>query len=111
MPRIGPVESLPKIRFFSRDTAGTEIKSGHVFNGSLLTVGTVIYAQGESPSDAEKDITLQLALTPCSNPVNPPATATMTAVEVTLDICKSRTSPTKEPEPLPQADVSRHGHL
>jgi hypothetical protein len=87
-----------KVRFFTDPVGGIEIQSGEVFPGGDLSSTITIFAQGENPSAAEKDITLQLSLTPGSKPVNPPATDTMTSVEVTLDICRSRTKAGVDPD-------------
>ena len=43
------------------------------------------------------DVTLTLTLTPGTKTVNPPATGTMTAVRVTLDVCMSRNSKAADP--------------
>jgi hypothetical protein len=93
-----------KIRFFTAASDGAEVQSGQSFPGADLSSGITIYAQGEIPSDAEKDVTLQLSLMGGSKPVKGPATDKMTSVEVTLDICKSRTKPGTDPEPLSAAD-------
>jgi hypothetical protein len=108
------VSGQDKVRFFTAPAGGIELFSGEVFAGWVLSSTVTIYAQGETPSAAEKDITLQLSLTPGSKPVNPPATDTMTSVEVTLDICKSRTQAGVDPDPLSTADkigVGRFIHL
>jgi hypothetical protein len=57
------------------------------------------------------DVRLHLSLSPGSEPVNPPATARMTAVLLTLDICASRASDTAEPEPLSETDKVASGRL
>jgi hypothetical protein len=100
-----------KIRFFSKDTGGYEILSGHVFPGALLSIGTILYAQGEKPSNSEKDVTIELALTPGCKPVNPPVASQMTSVELTLDICKSRTKTGESPPPLSDNDKIKVGRF
>ena len=96
--------STTHIRFFTDSKAGTEILSGHVFKGQELASAVTLWAQGASPSGALDDVQLQLALTPGSKPVNPPAKGTMTSVEVTLDIFKSRTAPGPDPAMLTVAE-------
>jgi hypothetical protein len=100
-----------KIKFYSLVSGGAEIKSGHVFAGSSLLVGVFIFAEGVKPSAAENDITIQLSLKPGSAPVKPPATSQLTSVEVTLDICKSRTSPTADPAPLSVTEKIKTGRF
>ncbi len=100
-----------KIKFFTSLVGGAEIESGRVFAGAALTAGVFVFAQGVKPSGAENDITIQLALKPGSAPVKPPATSQLTSVEVTLDICKSRTSPTADPGPLSVGDKIRIGRF
>jgi hypothetical protein len=98
-----------KIKFFRLHKGGAEIKSGHVFSGKQLTAGVPVFAQGEKPSASMNDITIELSLKPGSAPVKPPAKAKMTAVEVTLDICKSRTKSGVDPEPLSTINKIKRG--
>jgi hypothetical protein len=95
------ISGAGKIRFFSRDAGGSEINSGYVISGAALSLGTIVYAEGAKPSDSEKDVTLQLSLTPGCKPVNPPVTSKMTSLEVTLDICKSRKVRGVDPDLVP----------
>ena len=85
------------IRFFTQPTGGVEIVSGHVFPGHDLGAGLSLWAEGANPSGAMNDVHLTLALTPGSKPVNPPAHGDMTAVEVTLQIHKTRTAVGADP--------------
>lgn len=85
------------INFFDAATGGNQIASGASFTGGQLIPGLTIFAEGASPSAAMDDVTLTLTLTPGSKPVKPPATGTMTAVRVTLDICQSRSSKGTDP--------------
>jgi len=95
--------SSDAIRFFTAATGGTEITfdgADNVFEGVQLTSGIDVFAEGAHPSNAIDDVTFGLTLTPGSAPVGPEASATMTSVEVVLDICQSRTSSTTDPVPL-----------
>ena len=112
------------IRFFTDCTGGTEIRCAHVFQGPVLRAVVTLWAQGATPSGAMDYVHLTLALTPRSKPVNPPAHANMTSVEVTLDIHKTLTAQGAEPAMLTIAektwgntelivhvqDTSRHPH-
>jgi len=62
------------------------------------------YAEGATPSAALDDITLTLTLAGGANPLGPPQTAKLTAVEVTLDICKSRPSAGVDPSVIATPD-------
>ena len=97
------------VKFFRLHKGGSEIKSGHVFSGKQLTGGVPIFVQGAKPSASVNDITLQLSLKPGSAPVKTPVTVKMTSVEVTLDICKSRTKGGVDPEPLSTANKIKLG--
>lgn len=100
-----------KVKFFSLHKGGVEIKSGQVFPGKRLSAGVPIFAEGVKPSSSLNDITIQLALQPGSNPVKPPAKAKFTSVEVTLDICKSRTKAGETPPPLSTDDKIKVGRF
>ena len=89
--------SSAAIKFFTQPTGGTEILTGHVFPGPDLGAGLSLWAEGATPSGAMDDVHLTLTLTPGSKPVNPPAHGDMTAVEVTLEIYKTRTAVGAEP--------------
>jgi len=80
------------IRFFTQATGGRLVPNGDVFTGMELAMGVHLWAEGASPSRSMRDVELVLTLTPGSKPVNPPARDRMTAVEVTLDIHKTRTA-------------------
>jgi hypothetical protein len=101
------------IRFFDAPAGGTEIRFDgvdNVFSGHQLSAGVQLYAEGRSPSAAMNDVLLTLTVIPSpaslGPPVGPAATATMTSVELTLDICVSRTAPSVAPAPLPQPPVT-----
>ncbi len=91
------------IRFFTAAVGGVEIRfdgKDNVFSGGKLTGGVTLFAEGAKASAALADVKLTLALSGGSQPVKPPATSTMTAVELTLDICMSRSKPGADPAPL-----------
>ena len=56
------------IRFFSHDSGGVQIESGHSFTGAQLSSSVTIYAEGATPSAKMDDVVLTLALTPGSKP-------------------------------------------
>jgi outer membrane protein OmpA-like peptidoglycan-associated protein len=99
--------SNPAIRFFTAATDGTKITfngTDNVFDGAQLTAGIPLFAEGTTSSTAMDDVTLTLTLSSVDLLVGPPATATMTAVELTLDICDRRSAPGVDPVPLSTAD-------
>lgn len=85
------------ITFFDQATNGNKVTNGATFTGAQLDSNVTLFAEGTNPSAAMSDVKLTLTLKPGSRPVKPPAHGTMTAVRVTLDICKSRTSKTADP--------------
>jgi hypothetical protein len=88
-----------KVDFFNAQTGGTLLTTNGPlpFTGAALDTVATIWAEGVHPSAAMDDIKLTLSLTPGSRPVKPPVSKTLTCVEVTLDICQSRTAPTTDP--------------
>jgi len=92
-----------KVKFFSAAKDGTEIKfdgTANVFKpnaapawapkGASISSGVTVFAEGAAPSGAMDDITVKLALSGGSHPTGPDDTATITSVEVTLDIHTSK---------------------
>jgi hypothetical protein len=99
--------STAAIRFFTAATGGTEITfdgTDNVFQGPQLAGGVQLFAEGATASAAPDDVVLTLTLTGGVSPVGPPAVATMTAVELTLDVFLSRLAPGVDPPPLSAAD-------
>jgi outer membrane protein OmpA-like peptidoglycan-associated protein len=100
------------VRFFDRATGGNPVvipSTGKVFTGSQLTSGVDLFVEGANPSASFDDIGLKLSLQAGgagSVPVASDATESMTAVELTLDICASRPAPDLAPPPLPQPPVT-----
>jgi hypothetical protein len=94
------IQNGAKVHFFDAQNGGNEVSSFSFTSQALCQVVT-LWAEGVSPSDALNDIVLELALSPGSRPVRPPARGALTSVEVTLDIFQSRTDPAADPQPLP----------
>jgi outer membrane protein OmpA-like peptidoglycan-associated protein len=99
--------SSPAIRFFTAATGGTEITfdgTDNVFRGPQLAGGVQLFAEGAAASAAPDDVVLTLTLSGGVSPVGPAAVATMTSVELTLDICNPRVAAGVDPVPLSAAD-------
>ncbi|MDO3379167.1 peptidoglycan-binding protein [Geoalkalibacter halelectricus] len=93
------------VRFFTAASGGTEITfngTDNVFTGARLSAGVQLFAEGATASTAMDDVQLTLTLAAGSTPIGPPALATMTAVELTLDIADPRPAPGTAPPQLPQ---------
>jgi len=93
------------IRFFDAATGGNEITfngTDNVFSGAQLTAGVRLFAEGTTPSVALDDVVLTLTLSPGATPIGPPVTATMTSVELTLDVALSRVAAGVDPPLMPQ---------
>lgn len=100
------------ISFFDQLAGGKELKFDgvdNVFPDARLTAaaGVDVFAQGVTASTKLNDVVLTLSLTPAATVGPPllagsPAKASLTAVELTLDIFTTRTAPGKDPNPLPQ---------
>ena len=97
--------SNPAIKFFTAAVGGSEIGfdgTDNVFTGAQLSTGVQLFAEGASPSAALDDVQLTLTLSATGLLVGSPATATMTSVELMLDIFMSRTAAGVDPAPLTQ---------
>ena len=99
--------SSDMVRFFTKAEGGDEILFNgvdNVFSGPQLMDGVTLFAQGSKPSAAMDEVELLLTLVSNSQssgaPAGQPARATMTAVELVLDICGRRTAPGFDPAPL-----------
>lgn len=93
------------IDFFMQEKGGVKIKfdgTDNVFQGAQLQKGVKVFAEAVKPSAALDDVVLTLTLSGGTAITLPPAVAKMTAVELTLDICESRTKTGVDPAPLPQ---------
>ena len=98
--------SSNRIKFFNGTFPHDEILFNgrdNVFAGANLRAGVTVLAQGARRSASMDDITLSLTLTAGTKRIGPPATAKMTAIEVTLDICKRRTAAASDPVALSAA--------
>ena len=106
-----------KVKFFSAAKNGTEIKfdgTGNVFKpnsappwapkGTTISSGVTVFVEGVAPSGAMDDIKVKLALSGGSKPTGPDDTGTVTSVEVTLDIHKSRPQAGGDPPVFSQDD-------
>lgn len=104
--------SSDAVRFFDAAVAGNEITfndTDNVFTGAQLTAGVQLFAEGATASASLDDVQLTLALTSTGLLIGPPATATMTSVELTLDIAISRVTPGVDPVPLSTNDKINPG--
>ncbi len=104
--------SGPAINFFDAASGGTQLTfngTDNRFTGAQLGAGVPLFAEGFSPSAAVDDVTLTLTLTSTTSTVGPPATVTMTSVDITLDICVTRAAPGVDPAPLSIADKTNPG--
>jgi hypothetical protein len=71
------------------------------FSAAALNAGVTLYAEGLAPSAAVDDVILELALSPgLTRDVNPPVKATLTSIELFLEVHQSRTDPGIDPTPL-----------
>jgi outer membrane protein OmpA-like peptidoglycan-associated protein len=99
--------SSEAIHFFTAATGGTEITfdgTDNVFQGQQLAGSVQLFAEGAAASAAPDDVVLTLTLAGGASPVGPPAVATMTSVELTLDVCVSRVTAGVDPPTLSTAD-------
>jgi len=95
-----------RIKFFNSVFPHAEITFNgrdNVFPGAALRTGVTVLAQGARRSEAMEDVTLTLTLTEGTKRIGPPATAKMTAIDVTLDICRRRTAAATDPVALSAA--------
>ncbi|MBV9359723.1 MAG: S8 family serine peptidase, partial [Chloroflexi bacterium] len=94
--------SSAHVDFYTAPSGGTRLRfdGDNVFRGAQLVDGIQLYAEGASASTAVDDVELQLALRSSTDRVAPMAVEHLTAVEVTLDICQSRTGTGVDPVPL-----------
>jgi hypothetical protein len=105
--------SSDAVRFFDAAVGGNEITfngTDNVFSDAQLLAGVTLFTEGARASAALDDVGLQLALTVGGQP-GLGATAKMTAVELTLDICVSRTAANVDPAPLPPATKVNPGRF
>jgi outer membrane protein OmpA-like peptidoglycan-associated protein len=93
------------VQFFDAAVAGTKLAfdgTDNVFTDARLLAGVELFVEGRRASAAVDDVVLRLALT-VGGQAGHTVEAKLTAVELTLDVCASRTSPTAFPPPLPAA--------
>jgi hypothetical protein len=105
------------VGFYTSASGGTALKfdgTDNKFTGAGLTGSVTLYAEGIAPSAALDDVELKLALSGGTKTIQPDAVHKMTSVEVTLDICQSRTAAGADPTPLSAGDkinVGRTVHV
>jgi outer membrane protein OmpA-like peptidoglycan-associated protein len=102
------------IRFFATAINNTEITfngTDNVFDGAQLTAGVPLFVEGATPSTTVDDVLLTLTLSSVDLLVGSPATATMTAVELTLEIGDRRSAAGVDPVPLSTADKINPGRF
>jgi hypothetical protein len=91
-----------KLKFFRGATQLQFNGTDNVFTGPELTAKVSLRCEGVQASDAIDDVKLTLTLSGGSKKRGGPAVVALTVVEVTLDICEPRTSPSTDPTPLAQ---------
>ncbi len=96
------------ISFFTVKKGGTAIKfdgTHNVFSGAALTSGVTLFAEGAKASGAFNDVVLTLSLSGGAQTiVKNPVQAKMTAIDVSLQICKPRTAAAGDPPTLSETD-------
>src|SRR5215831_4161897 len=100
--------SKNNVDFFTSASGGTKLAFDGKDNqlaGGALGGGVTLFAEGTAASGAVGDVMLTLALSGGSKTIGPAATAAVTAVQVTLDICEPRApgGGGGDPAPLPTA--------
>ena len=76
-----------------------------------LEAGTDIFIEGATPTAKVNDLKLTLELRGGTKVIQPAVSITVTCVELTLDICQSRTSATTDPLPLSADDKFKKGRF
>lgn len=100
--------NIGAIRLFDAAAGGVEVAfnaaNEATFSGARLGGGGLrLFAEGMAASGATDDVVLTLSLSPGSPAPGLPATLRLTAVELTLDVCLSRTAPAVDPVPMTAA--------
>ena len=97
-----------EILFFPFKKGGTAIKydgKHNVFSGAALTKGVTLFAEGAKVSTSLNDVVLNLNLSGgAATIVKNPAQAKMTAIDVSLQICKPRVAAGADPPALSEAE-------
>lgn len=81
---------------------------------NAVTAGTNLFIEAAGATAKVGDLKLTLELRGGTRLINPPVSIKVTCVELKLDICKSRTSATADPDPMSEADkinVGRFVHV
>lgn len=91
------------VRFFDAATSGHEVfATTRGFTAAELQSGFELFVEGATATDTNDGLTLTLTLTGGTKTKLGPAKTAITVVDVSLDICQSRTS-AADPVPLSQA--------
>ncbi|MFN0105580.1 MAG: peptidoglycan-binding protein, partial [Bryobacteraceae bacterium] len=91
-----------KLNFFRGATKLQFNGTDNVFTGAELSAKVPLRTEGVAASDKKDDVLLTLTLSGGSKKLGGPAIVQLTVVEVTLDICEPRTSPTADPPAVAQ---------
>jgi len=100
-----------KVQFFTAANGGAALALPIAAPGAQLSsaTGFQLFVEGIAPSGSVNELALALTLTDGVPPAGVPATARMTSVELTLDICAPRVTPRADPLPLAAAIKNRPG--
>ena len=101
----------PKIQFFAAAAGGAALALPITAPGAQLsaTTGFQLFVEGIARSGSVDELVLSFTLSNGSPPAGLSATAKMTAVELTLDVCAPRITPRADPLPLAAAIKNRPG--
>jgi dienelactone hydrolase len=99
------------IRWFATASSTPQLALPLSVPGAQLSAaaGFQLFAEGFAASGTIDDVVLSLTLADGAPPAGTQASAKMTAVALTLDICAPRVTPRADPVPLPAAVRSRPG--
>ena len=106
--------SKPTLKFFDAATAGNEIPLdgvANVFSNTKINAGVHVWAEGAAASTANEDTEIIWALAPNTQSPGPAVKVKATAVELVLEICKSRTAPAADPVALTDAEKADPGRF
>jgi hypothetical protein len=95
--------SPAKVKFFDAPTEGNEILldgTANVFSHTQINGGITLYIEGTTVSDTKEDIEIRFTVSPSAQTAGPAASVKVTAVEITLDIYKTRTVKDQDPDPI-----------
>lgn len=99
------------IKIFNQAVGGVEVSEIPAAGANPLNKGVKVFLEGQTASSDLEDLTLTFSLKEGTKNPRPPVTLKITVVELTLDICKSRTSATTDPDPLSDTDKINVGRF